>query len=153
MKYWLIKSEPDAYSIDDLARDTTEPWTGVRNFQARNFMRDAMQHGDFALYYHSSVQPAGVVGLAKITSAPYPDPTQFDQSSEYFDPKAKPESPIWILVDVSFVKKFSRMVTLHELQANPITSGMRVCQRGNRLSITPVTEAEFKEIEKMASDV
>ncbi len=150
MHYWLFKSEPDAYSIDDLSRDGKEAWTGVRNYLARNFMRDSMQVGDKILYYHSSTTPPGVVGLAEVVSEPYPDPTQFDQSSEYFDPKAKPESPTWILVDIGFVATFSKIITLQELRDTPATAAMRVCQKGNRLSITPVTQTEYEAVLSLA---
>ena len=146
MNYWLMKSEPDAYSIDDLARDTTEPWTGVRGYQARNYMRDSMQIGDEVLYYHSNANPPGVVGLAKITSAPYPDPSAFDVKSEYYDPKSNPAQPTWILVDITFVKKFDRIMSLEEMRNDPKLEGMLVTRRGSRLSIQPVSAEHFKYI-------
>jgi predicted RNA-binding protein with PUA-like domain len=147
MRYWLMKSEPDEASIDDLANapSRTLPWTGVRNYQARNFMRDAMRIGDGVLFYHSSCPEPGIAGLAKVVSTPYPDPTQFDPKSPYCDPKSKPEEPRWLLVDVKFVKKI-RLVSLAELRKHPELADMRVLAKGNRLSITPVTEAEWRYI-------
>ncbi len=149
-RYWLMKSEPDDFSIDDLERVDSEPWTGVRNYQARNFMRDDMQIGDEVLYYHSNTKPSGVVGIAKICSKPYADPTQFDKKSKYFDEKATEDEPRWILVDVAFVKKFNRVVELAEMKANPNLDGMLVIKRGQRLSIQPVEGEHFKEVKKMA---
>jgi predicted RNA-binding protein with PUA-like domain len=147
MRYWLMKSEPDEASIDDLANapSRTLPWTGVRNYQARNFMRDAMRIGDGVLFYHSSCPEPGIAGLAKVVSTPYPDPTQFDPKSPYYDPKSKPEEPRWLLVDVKFVKKIP-LVSLAELRKHPELADMRVLAKGNRLSITPVTEAEWRYI-------
>ena len=145
--YWLMKSETDEASIDDLARapKRTLPWTGVRNYQARNFMRDQMRPGDGVLFYHSSCAQPGVAGLARVVGAPYPDPTQFDRGSKYFDPKATPEAPRWMLVDVQLMKK-TRLLPLAELRAAPELATMRVLQRGNRLSITPVTAAEWRAV-------
>ncbi len=147
MRYWLMKSEPDEASIDDLAsaRERTLPWTGVRNYQARNFMRDAMRIGDGVLFYHSSCPEPGIAGIAKVVSTPYPDPTQFDPKSPYFDPKSKPEEPRWMLVDVKFVKK-TPLISLAELRKHAELADMRVLAKGNRLSITPVTEAEWRFI-------
>src|SRR3989344_3319372 len=146
MQYWLIKSEPSSYSIDDLKRDKTTPWSGVRNFQARNFMRDDMKVGDLALFYHSSTEPLGIVGVAKVASLPYPDPTQFDKTSPYYDPRATKEKPMWFLVDFRFVKKFKRMIALAELKASPSFADMLVTQRGSRLSIQPVAQKHFEKI-------
>lgn len=143
MHYWLMKSEPDAFSIDDLARVGTEPWTGVRNYQARNFMRDGMRPGDGVLFYHSSCAEPGVVGLAEVAGEAYPDPTQFDRDSEYFDPKSSPEQPRWMLVDVRFKRKLARTIALTELKAQPRLDGFALLQRGNRLSILPVTKAQW----------
>ena len=143
MHYWLMKSEPDAFSIDDLARVGTEPWSGVRNYQARNFMRDGMQPGDGVLFYHSSCAEPGVVGVAEVASAAYPDPTQFQRKSDYFDPKSTPENPRWMLVDVAFKRKLKRTITLTELKEQPRLDGFALLQRGNRLSVLPVSKAEW----------
>jgi predicted RNA-binding protein with PUA-like domain len=146
-RYWLMKSEPQEASIDDLARasDRTLPWTGVRNYQARNFMRDQMRPGDGVLFYHSSCPEPGVAGLAEVVGAPYPDPTQFDPGSKYFDPKATRETPRWILVDVRLVRK-TRLLPLAEIRQAPELATMRALQRGNRLSITPVTASEWQAV-------
>jgi predicted RNA-binding protein with PUA-like domain len=145
MRYWLIKSEPDAYSIDDLKRDKKTPWTGVRNYQARNFMRDQMKPGDRAFYYHSNCDEPGIVGVAEVASTAYPDETQFDRKSKYYDPTAKREEPRWLHVDFKFVKKIPP-VTLDELRRHKALANMRVLARGNRLSITPVDPAEWEYI-------
>ncbi|MEL7312644.1 MAG: EVE domain-containing protein [Pseudomonadota bacterium] len=149
MAYWLMKSEPDGYSIDDLVRDQREPWDGIRNYQARNFMRDEMKVGDQAFFYHSSCAEPGVVGIMSIASAPYDDPTQFDPDAKYYDPKSTQDKPRWQLVDVQFEEKFERTITLAELKMNPKLEGMRLLQRGNRLSILPVSAAHWKAILKM----
>lgn len=145
-RYWLMKSEPDTFSIDDLARVGTEPWTGVRNYLARNYMRDEMRVGDGVLFYHSSCAEPGVAGLAEVASEAYPDPTQFDRKSDYHDPKSKPEQPRWQLVDVAFTRKLARTITLAELKADPRLDGFALLQRGNRLSILPVTKAQWNRI-------
>ena len=150
MRHWLIKSEPDVFSIDDLARVKREPWTGVRNYQARNFMWKEMKPGDLALFYHSNAKPPGIAGVAKVAGAPYPDETQFDAASEYFDAKSTRENPRWWLVDFEFVSRFDETLTLETLKADPQLSGMTVCQRGTRLSITPVEAAHFKRACKLA---
>ncbi len=142
MGYWLMKSEPSEYGIDDLVRDGSVPWFGVRNYQARNFMRDRMQVGDGVLFYHSSCPEPGIAGLAEVASAPYPDATQFDAGSEYYDPRATPEQPRWQLVDVCLMRK-TRLLPLTELRGRPELAGMQVLQRGNRLSITPVAPEEW----------
>ena len=144
MHYWLMKSEPDAFSIDDLARVGTEPWNGVRNYQARNFMRDGMRPGDGVLFYHSNCAEPGVVGLAEVASEAYPDPTQFDRGSDYYDPKSTPEQPRWLLVDVAFKRKLRRTITLAELKEEPRLEGFALVQRGNRLSVLPVTKAQWQ---------
>jgi predicted RNA-binding protein with PUA-like domain len=143
MRHWLIKSEPDVFSIADLARVRREPWTGVRNYQARNFMWQEMQPGDLALFYHSNAKPPGIAGLARVAGPPRPDPTQFDPASEYFDAKATAAKPRWWLVDFEHVATFPRLLALDELKADPELSAMLVCQRGSRLSITPVADAHF----------
>jgi predicted RNA-binding protein with PUA-like domain len=145
MRYWLIKSEPDAYSIDDLAREGSTPWTGIRNYQARNFMRDQMKPGDRAFFYHSNCDEPGIVGIAEVNKNAYPDATQFDRKSKYFDAGAKPDNPRWLHVDFRFVKK-TRSVTLTELRKHKELANMRILARGNRLSITPVDPAEWKFI-------
>ncbi|MBC3869134.1 EVE domain-containing protein [Undibacterium oligocarboniphilum] len=145
MAYWLMKSEPDEVSIDDVMATSSIPWFGVRNYQARNFMRDAMQIGDGVLFYHSSCPAPGIAGLAEVVSTAYPDHTQFDSSSHYFDPKATPENPRWMMVDVKGVRK-TRLLSLAELRAVPSLSSMRVLQKGSRLSITPVTADEWQQI-------
>lgn len=147
MRYWLMKSEPDETSIDDAlaAKADGIPWTGVRNYQARNFMRDAMRVGDGVLFYHSSCAEPGIAGLAEVNSTSYPDPTQFDPSSPYYDPKSTPENPRWLLVDVRARKK-TRLIGLPELLKHTELSDMIILRRGNRLSITPVTTTEWNYI-------
>ena len=148
--YWLMKSEPDEASIDDLAAapKQTLPWTGVRNYQARNFMRDAMQVGDGVLFYHSSCAEPGIAGIARVASAAHADPTQFDPGSAYFDPTARPDSPRWLLVDVQALRK-TRLLGLAELRGVPARADMLVLRRGNRLSITPVTPGQWQAIERL----
>jgi predicted RNA-binding protein with PUA-like domain len=148
MKYWLMKSEPSEVSIDDALRIGAAPWFGVRNYQARNFMRDQMQLGDGVLFYHSSCDEPGVVGIAEVASMPYPDATQFDAKSHYYDPKATLENPRWILVDVKAIRK-TRVLSLAEMRANEDLASMVVLQKGSRLSITPVTAAEWKTVLKL----
>jgi predicted RNA-binding protein with PUA-like domain len=145
--YWLMKSEPDECSIDDAlaAPRRTVPWTGVRNYQARNFMRDQMKPGDGVLFYHSSCAEPGIAGIAEVASAPYPDPTQFDPKSEYFDATARKDEPRWTLVDIRALKK-TRLISLGELREQKALADMAVLRRGNRLSITPVTAAEWRYI-------
>jgi predicted RNA-binding protein with PUA-like domain len=145
---WLMKSEPDVFSIEDLRQrpKQTEPWDGVRNYQARNFMRDGMQVGDCVLFYHSNCAEPGIVGLAEVASKAYPDPSQFDPKSDYFDPKSDPENPRWMLVDVRWKATFDKTVSLQAMKAMPELSQMRILQKGNRLSITPVSDAELKHI-------
>lgn len=150
MKYWLIKSEPDVFGIDDLKKAKREPWNGIRNYQARNFMRDEMEIGDLALFYHSNAKPPGVVGIAQVASAPYPDNLQFDEKSNYHDPKSNPDDPRWVMVDFNFVEKFPEMVSLEQLKSEKTLEGMLVTQRGTRLSITPVSKKHFDKVCKMA---
>ncbi|WP_322103511.1 EVE domain-containing protein [Paraburkholderia sp. J41] len=144
MRYWLMKSEPDEASIDDLANapHRTLPWTGVRNYQARNFMRDVMQIGDGVLFYHSSCPEPGIAGLAQVSSTAYPDPTQFDAKSPYYDAKSTRETPRWMLIDMVFKKKCP-LISLAALREHEELADMRVLAKGNRLSITPVTAAEW----------
>ena|SRR5689334_13423336 len=145
--HWLMKSEPDEFSIDDLVRAPrqTTAWFGVRNYTARNFMRDDMRVGDDVLFYHSSCEVPGIAGLAKVASKPYPDESQFDRKGEYFDPKATREAPRWMLVDVKLVKK-TRLMPLEEMRSYRELAKMLTLRRGNRLSITPVTHAEWRFI-------
>lgn len=147
--FWLVKSEPDAYSIDDLKRDKREPWDGIRNYAARNFMRDGMAVGDLVFFYHSNAKPPGVVGVCKVASQAYPDPTQFDPKSNYHDPKSDPDAPRWMLVDMAFVEKFPRMVSLDEVKADPDLDGMVLATRG-RLSVQPVERGHFAHILRLA---
>lgn len=149
-RYWLMKSEPDEFSIDDLARSPgkTAPWFGVRNYQSRNFMRDVMGVGDGVLFYHSSCPQPGIAGLARVASTSRPDATQFDPASPYFDPKARRDAPRWALVDVAFVKK-TRPMPLEEMRGYRELEDMAVLRRGNRLSITPVTAHEWRFIVEM----
>jgi predicted RNA-binding protein with PUA-like domain len=150
VKYWLIKSEPDVFGIDDMKKAKREPWNGIRNYQARNFMRDEMEVGDLALFYHSNAKPPGVVGIAEVASESYPDNLQFDEKSNYHDAKSNPDDPRWVMVDFNFVEKFPEMVSLNELKAEKSLEGMLVTQRGSRLSITPVTKRHFDKVCKMA---
>lgn len=147
MNYWLMKSEPDEFSIDDLvsAPKQSTPWFGVRNYMARNYMRDSMKVGDGVLFYHSSCEVPGIYGLAEVASTSYPDDTQFQKKSPYYDPKAKKEEPRWMLVDVQLVKK-TRPMPLEEMRGYPQLADMVTLRKGNRLSITPVTPAEWKFI-------
>jgi predicted RNA-binding protein with PUA-like domain len=146
-----MKSEPSEFSIDDLVRKKTVPWFGVRNYLARNFMRDGMKIGDEVLFYHSSCPEPGIAGLARVGSAAYPDETQFDKKGKYFDAKASRETPRWMLVDVALVKK-TRLLSLAEMRAQPSLESMTILQRGNRLSITPVTAPELKAVLKLLGE-
>jgi len=148
MRYWLMKTEPDEFSIDDLARKKSEPWTGVRNYQARNFIRE-MKVGDGILFYHSSCAVPGVAGLAEVMSEAHPDPTQFDKKSDYYDAASKREEPRWSLVDVKFKRKLERTITLTELKDRPELEGFALLSRGNRLSVLPVTKAQWDFILKL----
>lgn len=148
-EYWLMKTEPDVFSIDDLKAAGTEPWDGIRNYQARNFMRDDMSIGDKIFIYHSRTKPLGIVGEAKVASKPYPDPTQFDSQDKYFDPKSDPENPRWMLVDIQYVRHYPRCVTLAEMKETPGLEDMKVVQRGMRLSIQPVTANEWSIVQSL----
>lgn len=150
-QYWLMKSEPDEFGIEDLKRVDVEPWGGVRNYQARNFMRDDMKIGDEVLFYHSNTKPPGVAGLMTIASEAYPDPSQFQKKSKYFDEKSSKENPRWFLVDVKFKKIFKKYISLDDLKGESKLNEMKILQKGNRLSITPVTKQEFDHIVKMGS--
>lgn len=154
MAYWLMKSEPDTYSIDDLAaqRKKTDHWDGIRNYQARNFIRDDMKKGDLALFYHSNCESPAVVGVVEIVREAYPDHTAFDPNEKYFDPKSDPDNPRWLMVDVKFRKKFRQPVTLKAMKSEKKLGDMRLVQRGNRLSIMPVEKAEWTHILRMADE-
>ena len=145
MNYWLMKSEPDAFSIDDLKNrpKQTEPWEGVRNYQARNMLRDNMKKGDLAFFYYSSCEIPGIVGIMEITKEGYPDPTAFIPKHRYYDPKSKPDNPIWYLVNVKFKRKLKRIITLTELRNKKPLQNMKLLQHGNRLSITPIKKKEW----------
>lgn len=150
MAFWLVKTEPHVYSIDDLQRDKVTSWTGVRNYQARNFLRE-MSVGDLVLVYHSNAEPPGVFGIARVKQSAKPDPTQFDERSEYFDPAASLEKPRWFCPDLAFSAKLSMMVSLDSLRGQASLSGLQLLQRGSRLSVLPVTEAHFEIICSMGS--
>lgn len=143
-----MKSEPETFGIDDLqaAPNATHCWDGVRNYQARNFMRDAMQVGDQAFFYHSNCKTPGILGIAEIVSSSYADYTAFDPESKYYDPKSNPDKPIWFMRDIKFVKKFKDIISISELRANKNLAEMMILRKGNRLSITPVTAKEWREI-------
>jgi len=148
-RYWLMKCEPDAYAIDDLERDGTTTWEGVRNFTARNFLRDEMKVGDGVLFYASSSEPSGVTGVAEISREGYPDPFAFKKGHHYYDEKSKPEDPTWYMVDIRFVEKFPEIVPLATLKATPGLEKMMVTQKGSRLSVQPVAKAEFEIVRQL----
>ena len=147
-RHWLLKSEPDVFGFDDLlaAPDRTTCWNGVRNYQARNYLRDEMRVGDLVLFYHSNAEPAGVAGTAEVVRAAYPDPTAFDPSDEGYDARSRPEAPTWLMVDVRAVERFATFVSLEMLRAEPALADMVVLRRGNRLSVTPVTPGEWAAV-------
>jgi predicted RNA-binding protein with PUA-like domain len=151
MNYWLFKSEPSTYGIDHLAKDKVTAWSGVRNYQARNFMRDGMKKSDRGFFYHSSCEVPGIAGIVEVARAAYPDETQFDRKTKYYDAAATQDNPRWFNVDMKFVKK-TRVVSLEELHGNKALKTMRLLQRGNRLSITPVTAVEWNIIMGMLGD-
>lgn len=150
-KYWLLKSEPDCYSIDDLAADSDQTtfWDGVRNYQARNFMRDDMKVGDGVLFYHSNADPSGVAGVAKIVAEAYADHTQFDKKNDHYDPKSDPADPRWLMVDVKFVKKFAQVLPLKDLKQESALEGMELLRKGSRLSVQPVSKEHFDFVVKL----
>lgn len=152
MKYWLLKSEPACFSIDSLRAEPgqTTYWDGVRNYQARNYIRDEMQVGDQVFFYHSNANPPGIAGVAKIVRQAYPDFTAFDSNHEHFDPKSKPESPTWMMVDIKLVRKFKRLLPLEELKSRPELAGLVVLQKGSRLSVQPVSPEHFRAILQLA---
>ena len=146
MGFWLMKSEPGVFSVDDLQRQRTTSWEGVRNYQARNFMRDGMKRGDRAFLYHSSCAEPAVAGIMEICREAYPDPTQFDRRSKYYDAGSQPDQPRWLMVDVKFVRRLRRPVTLAELRADKRLASLPLLRRGNRLSLMPVSPAEWEAI-------
>jgi len=145
-QYWLMKSEPNSYSIDNLKKDHQTFWSGVRNYQARNFMRDAIKVGDKVLFYHSNAEPPGVVGIAKVCKPGYPDFTSWDPQNHHYDPKSTPQKPLWYMVDVEFVEKFPKIISLTELKDHPGLTGMLVLKRAMRLSVQPVSKEHFNLI-------
>jgi predicted RNA-binding protein with PUA-like domain len=155
MKYWLFKSEPDTFSLNDLkkSRNKTTCWEGVRNYQARNFIRDDMKLGDKVLFYHSSTEIPAIVGLCTITKESYPDFTAFETENIHYDPKSQKDNPIWFMVDIKFVEEFSKAVSLRMIKENQRLKNMKLIQRGNRLSVMPVTKDEFNEILKLAGKI
>lgn len=154
MRYWLMKTEPESFSIDDLAAepDATACWDGVRNYQARNMMRDEMRPGDRAFLYHSNAKPPGIVGTVRIASEPYPDHTAFDPEEPHFDPKSDPDAPRWFMVDVALERRFTRKIGLPELRENPALRGMQLLRKGNRLSVMPVSEDEWRSVLAMLGE-
>lgn len=150
MQYWLMKSEPSTYSIDDLKNEKVDHWDGVRNYQARNMMRDEMKKGDLAFFYHSNCDTPGIVGIVEIHKEGYPDHTAFDPNSKYYDPKSQQDKPRWYMVDVKFKKKFKHIIALAELKQCSALHEMLILRKGNRLSITPITKKEWQTILKMA---
>jgi predicted RNA-binding protein with PUA-like domain len=152
MQYWLIKSEPDVYSIDDLARDQKTYWDGVRNYQARNFMRDQMKPGDLVFFYHSNAEPSGIAGIAKVAGKSYPDPSAFDPKDVHYDPDSKKDNPAWYVVDIAYVKKFKRLLPLEELKKVKGLAKMPLLQRGQRLSVQPVGPEEWEIVCSIAAE-
>lgn len=148
-KYWLMKSEPDVYSFEQLKKDKTTSWDGVRNYQARNFMRDEMKKGDQVLFYHSNTKPPGIAGIAEVSKESFPDPSQFKKNGEYFDPKATDEKPRWFCVQVKYKKAFKNYVSLDDLKEKKSLSDMLVVQKGQRLSVQPLTKKQFDTVCKM----
>lgn len=151
IQYWLMKTEPSVFSIDDLKRDGFSEWEGVRNFQARNYMRDGMRVGDLALFYHSNANPSGVSGVCRICHASHPDFTALDKKSPYYDPKATSDNPIWMMVEVEFVEKFPHFVSIAELRQHSQLEGLKILQKGSRLSITPVEKKHFELIQALGN--
>ena len=150
MNYWLMKSEPEVFSIQDLRIKKRSGWDGVRNYQARNYMRDQMKIGDLVLFYHSNAEPSGIAGIARVSKERHPDPTQFDKKSEYFDAKSSPEKPIWEMVEVEFVEEFSSVISLTTLKKEKALAKMPLVQKGTRLSVMPVSKAEWDAILRIA---
>jgi predicted RNA-binding protein with PUA-like domain len=152
MRYWLMKSEPSTFSIDDLRTKNIEPWDGVRNYQARNMLRDDMRVGDQAFFYHSNCAVPGIVGSMRIVKTGYPDSTAFDPNSKYYDPSSSPAKPRWYRVDVQFKQKFSKVISLEQIKQHPLLQQMLVARKGNRLSVTPVTAEEWEIVLTLAKE-
>jgi predicted RNA-binding protein with PUA-like domain len=152
-RYWLIKSEPDAYSIDDLKKDTRTYWDGVRNYQARNFMRDQMEPGDLVFFYHSNAEPPGIAGVAKVVKKGYPDPSAFDKKDIHYDDESNPKKPTWFVVDIEFVEKFPILVSLEDLKKVKGLEEMPLLKKGQRLSVQPVSEGEWKIIHQLVKNL
>lgn len=150
MRHWLMKCEPDVFSIADLKKSKKTGWEGVRNYQARNFMRDDMRVGDLVFFYHSNAEPSGIAGVARVCKESHPDPTQFDKKSEYFDPKATKEKPIWMQVEIEFVEQLPKLITLDQLRPVKALAKMALLQKGSRLSVQPVTAEEWKAVGALA---
>jgi predicted RNA-binding protein with PUA-like domain len=150
-RFWLLKCEPDVYSIRDLERDRRTGWDSVRNYQVRNFMRDEMKAGDLGVFYHSNADPSGAAGVLRIVLPALPDPTQFDPKSEYHDPKSTRAAPTWLMCEVEFVERFPEVVPLERLRAEPALEGMLILRKGNRLSVTPLDEGEFEAIRALGA--
>jgi predicted RNA-binding protein with PUA-like domain len=148
MAYWLMKSEPDVFGIDALYRapKRTTHWDGVRNYQARNYLRDGMKKGDLVFFYHSNCETPGIVGIAKVVREAYPDHTAFDPDDPHFDPKSDPDNPVWMMVDIQYVRKLKRVITLQELKENPALGSLPLVRKGNRLSVLPVSEPEWQAV-------
>ncbi len=151
LNHWLMKVEPDSYSIDDLARDKKTRWEGVRNYQARNFLRDSIKKRDLVFFYHSNADPSGIAGIAEVVREGYPDPSAFDPKDVHYDPKSKRDDPTWYVVDIAFVEKFKRLIPLQEMKGIPGLEKMLVLQRGQRLSVQPVTPKEWEIVRRLAS--
>ncbi len=153
MKYWLFKTEPESFSIEDLkkSKNQTAFWNGVRNYRARNILRDEIKKGDGVLFYHSSTEPLAVLGYCEVAKEGYPDHTQFDKNNIHYDDRAKKESPTWFMVDIKLIKEFKNPVTLGQIKANAKLKNITLIQRGNRLSVMPITKSEFEEVLKMGS--
>lgn len=151
MNYWLMKSEPSVYSIDDLKRDKTTYWDGVRNFQARNFMRDGMIVGDKVLFYHSNSEPSGVAGIARVSRNGYPDYTAWDKKDDHYDPKSTEAKPLWFMVDIAFELRFKELITLESIKSDPFFKSMALVQKGSRLSVQPVSREHFERIQEMGA--
>lgn len=150
INYWLMKSEPEVYSIDHLKKDGVTYWEGVRNYQARNFLRDQIKKGDRVLFYHSNAEPSGIAGIAEVVREGYPDPSQFDSKDDHYDPKSKKENPAWFVVDLKFVKKFDHVISLEELRKVKTLEKMLVLRRGQRLSVQPVSAPEWEAVLNLA---